>query len=137
MVLREEVYGPILEEIIYRGFLLVILENSGYNLFVSIFISSFLFGISHLRHLWEEYDDVKVSTNQILVQVGFTTFFALYNCIYFCITNNLIACILVHSSCNLFGLPNLRYLKLDDLTLKISKKYCFIPIFNFLSILLN
>lgn len=45
LIIKENLYGPILEEIIYRAIIFNILKTGGFSNQVSCYISSFLFGI--------------------------------------------------------------------------------------------
>lgn len=101
---------------------------------MSTLISSFLFGVSHLRHLWERYDEVNFSQTQVFAQFGFTTFFGLYTCLYLFITNSLLSCVILHISCNILGLPRLQYLKFENLDQSVKQSKTIIILFNYFNL---
>lgn len=112
MFFREKIYGPIVEELIYRGIIFNILNRNINNYFISSLMSSILFGLSHIRHLFEkDYHDFKADYNQIINQVKFTSLFALYSSLINFITNSIFGSIYLHMQCNYLGMPDFSYRK--------------------------
>ena len=113
MFFREKIYGPAIEELIYRGMVFNILNRSINNFFISSVLSSMFFGISHLRHLFEvDYHDFKADINQVINQMKFTTFFGLYSSFVHYITGGLFSSIALHMQCNILGMPDFSYRKI-------------------------
>jgi membrane protease YdiL (CAAX protease family) len=52
LIIKENIYGPILEEVIYRGVIFNLLKSGGFTGSQSSIISSFLFGICNLIYLF-------------------------------------------------------------------------------------
>ena len=113
LAFRELIFAPIIEELIYRSFLICFASEITDNSFNKMFISSFLFGISHLRHIYDGRP-----ANSVYFQVGFTTIFGLYANYALYLTGSIYSSIILHFYCNLVGLPRLNYLKgyVDDKT---------------------
>lgn len=116
MFFREIIYAPLIEEILYRGIIFQILNTQIDNVFYAALISSVLFGISHLRHLLEKetYEDLSITTKQVLFQVCFTTVFGLYASMVYFQTKSLLSSIILHMFCNFLGLPKFSYTQIKD-----------------------
>ena len=50
-IIKENLYGPILEEIIYRGIIFNIMKAGGFTNVQSSFISSIMFGLCKLNKI--------------------------------------------------------------------------------------
>ncbi len=77
------------EEIIYRGFLVVFLNNFFENIFISSIISMFLFLIAHIP-IWGILASIQISIWSIMLYI------------YFANTNDILALILAHSLNDIF-----------------------------------
>ena len=65
----EIIYGPLLEEFVYRGILYTLLKQAWFNGYLSAIFSSLTFSLSHFRHIFDIYfnkSDIKIfAVNQI------------------------------------------------------------------------
>lgn len=104
--IMENVYAPFLEEFMYRGIIFNILKMKNFSSLSSGFISSFLFGVSHFRHIY----DADYNIQRILFQVTYTTLFGLYSSYNYCLCNSLIGPIISHGICNTLQMPKFDYL---------------------------
>lgn len=77
------------------------------------FVSSLLFGVSHLRHLFDRYEDFSPSSAQVAFQLLFTSVFGLYSSYVYVRGNSVVSSFLLHAYCNTLGLPGFRYLRMD------------------------
>lgn len=113
----EYIYGPFLEEMLYRGILFNTFHLSGFSSVKSGLVSSMMFGISHLRHFFD-FDYHKGKLPMILFQVIYTTLFGFYTTYAYSYSGSVIAPIILHMSCNILQLPRLNYLNDEN-----AKKY--------------
>ena len=113
----EYIYGPFLEEMLYRGILFNIFHLSGFSSVQSGLVSSLMFGLSHLRHFFD-FDYHKGKLPMILFQVIYTTLFGFYTTYAYSYSGSIIAPIILHMSCNVLQLPRLNYLHDEN-----AKKY--------------
>lgn len=128
LFLIQKFYAPFIEEYLYRGILISFKVFD--NLFYNGILSSFLFGLSHLRHLFDDYSDVNVSKNQIFFQVSFTTLFGIICSCFLSITRSIYSCIIAHILCNILGLPKI--LNIDSKENEIGKTLYIIGIIMFI-----
>ncbi|GAM17074.1 hypothetical protein SAMD00019534_002490 [Acytostelium subglobosum LB1] len=106
--LRNYVVGPTVEEVVYRSAIVPILYYGGYSTRSIIIFSPLLFGLSHLHHIFPMGKKRREIIAQLLVsllQVLYTSLFGMFTALIFVRTGNLLSCILVHSFCNMMGLP--------------------------------
>lgn len=123
----EYLYGPLLEEIVYRGVIFNLLRMVEYSNIQSAMISSIIFGLSHLRHFFDyQYDSNK--KGMIIFQAIYTTLFGLYTSYAYSYSESLLAPILLHITCNYLQMPRLYYLKDDD----VSKQQRYIISFTYI-----
>lgn len=133
--------GPIVEEIIYRMVLIQFiyqfpreLETKGMlpTHFQAISISSLLFGISHLHHIWQRiiYDGLSIKNAFIIsiFQMIYTTVFGLYTGYLYLRTNSVISCFVLHVYCNLMGFPDFVSIVKDEKYGKIYTVGLFISV---------
>lgn len=113
---RNYIFAPVTEELVYTAMLLschITMDRlAGHSTRWSalLFEPSLYFGIAHLHHAWEMYQDKEYKISQIVAitffQAVYTTIFGtLSNYIYLRNGGNLWSCILLHGICNLLGFP--------------------------------
>ena len=105
----ENIYGPFLEEFIYRSILFTLLRQSGFNGYLSAFFSSVTFSLSHFRHIFDIYfnkDDIK----RLYFQSFYTLLFGLYTCYAYNYSGTIFSSIILHGICNTLQTPRLGYL---------------------------
>ena len=105
----ENIYGPFLEESIYRGLLYTLCISAGYGGVESAIISSATFSLSHLRHVFDVYFH-KSMIPSLFFQILYTFLFGIYTCYGYNYSGTIIAAILLHSICNTLQTPRLGYL---------------------------
>ncbi len=109
IVVRNYIIAPITEEFIFRGVLSAILLNC-WSIGWTITISSLMFGFAHSHHfLSQRYlnsDMRRVNAIAALEQMTYTTLFGMYASLLYLKTRFLFTPIIVHSYCNLMGLPD-------------------------------
>ncbi|OAF66581.1 hypothetical protein A3Q56_05676 [Intoshia linei] len=110
---RPEIYiknliiGPLIEEVIYRGCVFCTLLCD-YSEMKAIFISSLLFGLSHLNEfirlaIFQNFkDNLEIF---YLFKVVYTTLFGFYACKIVVKTGTILPAISAHFICNYFGFP--------------------------------
>ncbi|KAL6451765.1 RCE1 CAAX prenyl protease 2 [Candida maltosa Xu316] len=109
---RDYILGPITEELIYRGLIMMILKNNNNNNNNDTLyrLSPFLFGIAHLHHGIQLYFQGHKLMEIFIVcgfQLLYTSIFGMVSLMFYHgYMNNLWACIVLHSVCNLFGIPS-------------------------------
>ena len=111
------------EEIVFRGIVLLLLiqklPNTQKGMYLAIFISSLLFGLSHLVNLFGG-----IGLTDILLQVGYSFLMGLLWAVVYLKTKNIWWSILLHSTYNFFGLVLFRlgYVngRFDNTTLVIT-----------------
>lgn len=128
----QKFYAPFIEEFLYRGVLISFKVVD--SLFYNGIISSILFGLSHLRHLFDDYSDVTNSKEQIYFQVCFTTLFGIICSCFLSVTGSIYSCIIAHILCNILGLP--RIFKIETKENQRGKIIYLIGIIMFITILL-
>ncbi|KAK6462681.1 hypothetical protein DFJ63DRAFT_313808 [Scheffersomyces coipomensis] len=128
---RDYIFAPITEEFIFRGIILTLSPKSFIN------YTPWLFGIAHIHHGYHLYKQEKYQLKEIILtvalQLTYTTLFGyISNSIWFKY-HNLWGNILVHTICNVMGLPELvvhqtRVVNLVYYSLLIGGAYHFITI---------
>ncbi|CAH7681253.1 hypothetical protein PPACK8108_LOCUS13830 [Phakopsora pachyrhizi] len=119
-VMRNLVFGPFLEEVVFRGcfislnFLIDPIERSSNSRI--IFLCPLWFGLAHVHSFWESYQNQKISnsSNALLItiiqtcfQFGYTTVFGWYASFIYLRTGSIIATAMCHSFCNYMGFPGI------------------------------
>ena len=110
---KQYIAAPVIEEILYRGFILNFFLNSEkYTTKQSILISPLFFSLSHLHHIIKaRNEDSKIFQREVgrrIFQVWFTWIFGAYaGFIYVSSGKHLIAPILLHSYCNIIQVPSI------------------------------
>ena len=106
----ENIYGPAIEEIIYRGVLFTLFKQAGYNGIISAIGSSLTFSLSHFRHAFDIYFD-RSHIPHLFFQSFYTLLFGFYTCYAYNYSGTIFAPILLHCVCNTLQMPRLYYLK--------------------------
>ena len=108
-IFMENIYGPILEEFIYRGLLFTLLKEAGYNGIKSAIYSSLTFSLSHFRHVFDIYFSKK-EIPRLFFQSFYTLLFGFYTCYAYNYSGTIFAPILLHGICNTLQMPRFNYL---------------------------
>ena len=111
----ENVYGPFLEEFVYRGVLFTLLRHAGYGGIASSILSSLTFSLSHFRHVLDIYFH-KGMLPHLIFQSFYTLLFGFYTCYAYNYSGTIFAPILLHCVCNTLQLPRLKYLNDSSIT---------------------
>ena len=108
----EVIYGPFLEEFIYRGILFTLLKQAGFNGYLSAIFSSITFSLSHFRHIFDVYFD-KSDMKRLYFQSFYTLFFGFYTSYAYNYSGSIFSSVILHGVCNVLQLPRLNYLNYD------------------------
>jgi len=108
----EVIYGPFLEEFIYRGILFTLLKQAGFNGYLSAIFSSITFSLSHFRHIFDVYFD-KNDMKRLYFQSFYTLFFGFYTSYAYNYSGSIFSSVILHGVCNVLQLPRLNYLNYD------------------------
>ena len=108
----EVIYGPFLEEFIYRGILFTLLKQAGFNGYLSAIFSSITFSLSHFRHIFDVYFD-KSDMKRLYFQSFYTLFFGFYTSYAYNYSGSIFSSVFLHGVCNVLQLPRLNYLNYD------------------------
>ena len=108
----EVIYGPFLEEFIYRGMLFTLLKQAGFNGYLSAIFSSITFSLSHFRHIFDVYFD-KSDIKRLYFQSFYTLFFGFYTSYAYNYSGSIFSSVILHGVCNVLQLPRLNYLNYD------------------------
>ena len=111
----ENIYGPCIEELIYRGLLFTLFKQAGYHGIKSAIYSSLTFSLSHFRHIFDIYF-TKSMIPHLFFQSFYTLLFGFYTCYAYNYSGTIIAPILLHGICNTLQMPRFDYLKDDSIT---------------------
>ncbi|KAI9850129.1 MAG: hypothetical protein M1838_006064 [Thelocarpon superellum] len=109
---RNFVAGPITEEIVFRSTIIPphILAKTPPDRMV--FLTPLYFGIAHVHHFYEyklthPHTPLLPALLRVVIQFAYTSVFGFFASFVFLRTGSLPAVVLVHSFCNLCGLPRL------------------------------
>jgi prenyl protein peptidase len=119
--IRNIIFAPISEEIVFRGILVPTLflsflsnNQSPFSLVYLSSVATLWFGVAHMHHLIEKLRMGEQPMNAILI----TSFQFIYTSIFGCLagmlllcTGNIYAPIVSHMICNYVALPNLYFLR--------------------------
>ncbi|OHT17462.1 Clan U, family U48, CaaX prenyl peptidase 2-like protein [Tritrichomonas foetus] len=94
--------GPFTEEMIYRCFGCLIWKKGGMSDLSTIFLLSFLFGLSHLNKYFIEKHHIGV----YIVQVVYTTLFGWWEAFVWQKTHSYLTCVFIHTFCNYMQFPD-------------------------------
>ena len=108
----ENIYGPVIEEFIYRGILFTLLKQAGFNGYLSAIFSGITFSLSHFRHVFDVYFD-KSDMKRLYFQSFYTLLFGFYTCYAYNFAGTIFSPIILHGVCNTLQTPRLNYLNYD------------------------
>ena len=112
----ENIYAPLIEEFMFRFIVFNLLKINGHSSIKSALISSLMFGIAHLRHLF----DRTVNVNKILFQIIYTSIFGFYCCYAYTYSNNFICPTILHIICNCLQTPPFFYINDEEYPKKLK-----------------
>ena len=123
----ENIYGPFLEEFVYRGILFTLFKQAGYNGIFSSIFTSLTFSLSHFRHIFDIYFD-RSQIPHLFFQAFYTLLFGFYTCYAYNFSGTIFAPIILHGVCNTLQMPRLYYL--NDMSISKFQKnlisFCYI-----------
>jgi len=111
----ENIYGPFIEEFVYRGILFTLLKQAGFNGYQSAIFSSLTFSLSHFRHIFDIYFN-KSDIKRLYFQSFYTLLFGFYTCYAYNYSGTLLAPVVLHGVCNTLQMPRLNYLNNDEIS---------------------
>lgn len=110
---RNLVVGPFSEEFVFRSCMVPLVFCSGAGRLAAIAATPLVFGLAHLHHAIGMVRSGQVSARtaalRVLFQLGYTTVFGAYEAFVFLRTGHFVAIFLLHSFCNLMGLPSVGF----------------------------
>jgi prenyl protein peptidase len=111
---RNYVFAPITEELVFRACVLSVYQLSGASMTRMIFLSPMSFGAAHIHHAWDifnRYGRTAAAARRALLttlfQFMYTSLFGSYCCYLFIRTGSVFPPIIAHSFCNVMGLPQI------------------------------
>ena len=111
----ENIYGPLIEEFVYRGILFTLLKQAGFNGYQSAIFSSLTFSLSHFRHIFDIYFN-KSDIKRLYFQSFYTLLFGFYTCYAYNYSGTILAPAVLHGVCNTLQMPRLNYLNNDGIS---------------------
>ena len=107
---RNLVFGPISEELMFRSLLVPVFLHSPQSPTTTIFVLPLYFGIAHLHHFYEFLlthpgTPWQHALIRSIFQFSYTTLFGWYGTFLFIRTRSFVGVTLAHSFCNFMGLP--------------------------------
>ena len=107
---RNYVAGPITEEIVFRSVIVPIHILAKVQPSKIVFMTPLYFGIAHVHHFYEfrlthPHTPLLPAVLRTVFQFGFTTVFGWFAAFIYVRTGSIYLCIIIHSFCNLMGLP--------------------------------
>jgi prenyl protein peptidase len=107
--LRDLVFAPLFEEIVFRGCVCTLLLGSGWSFGVVVLCSPLLFGLAHMHHVLYKVRVLHMPLKRALLQLmgvlAYTSLFGMFASFCYLRTGHLIAAILPHMFCNMMGAP--------------------------------
>ena len=108
IVVRNYIVAPITEEFIFRAVLSAVLLDC-WSIRATLLISSLEFGFAHSHHYIFETNPLRrVSGWAAFEQMVYTSIFGMYASLLYFRSRLIVTPILVHSFCNLMGLPDIQ-----------------------------
>ncbi|KAK4053236.1 CAAX prenyl protease [Microbotryomycetes sp. JL221] len=114
--LRNFVWGPLTEEVVFRTCIVSMSSLSGMSRTQLVFVTPLYFGLAHVHHAYESYVNggrtsqaLKSSLLQTAFQFTYTTVFGWYASFLFLRTGSIVPPLLSHTFCNVMGLPPLAW----------------------------
>ncbi|ORY86254.1 hypothetical protein BCR37DRAFT_343936 [Protomyces lactucae-debilis] len=106
---RNYIAGPATEEFVFRACIIPLHFYASVKPGYIVFITPLYFGLAHVHHIYERTRQNPGQLAQAclvsFVQFTYTSIFGWYASFIFMRTGSLLACIAVHSFCNIMGLP--------------------------------
>ena len=107
---RNYVVGPITEEVLFRSAIIPLHILAKIRPSRIVLMTPLYFGIAHVHHFSEftlthPHTPLLPAILRTVFQFGFTTVFGWFAAFLYVRTGSLFLCIMVHSFCNLMGLP--------------------------------
>ncbi|KAL1746857.1 hypothetical protein HDZ31DRAFT_33264 [Schizophyllum fasciatum] len=123
---RNYVVAPITEEIVFRACIVAVYSLCGAARWKIVWGAPLWFGMAHLHHAWEAYnnlgrtaDALKRALLQTAFQFLYTTLFGAYCVDIFLLSGNIVAPVSAHVVANFMGMPMLGY---DQRTLPNNRR---------------
>ncbi|KAG2225322.1 hypothetical protein INT45_005566 [Circinella minor] len=117
---RNYVVAPVTEEFVFRSCMIAVLYQAGLPTTYLVFVSPMYFGLAHLHHAWENYNQwganikvLKLVLLSSLFQFCYTTIFGWYVSFAFLRLGSIWSPILCHSFCNIMGFPDVSDIQLQ------------------------
>ncbi|KAJ7107736.1 hypothetical protein C8R44DRAFT_885143 [Mycena epipterygia] len=111
---RNYVWGPLTEEIVFRGCVLSVYAMGGAARWKMIAFAPLVFGLAHVHHAWETYNRygrtaaaLKRAVAATLFQTAYTTLFGAHTSFLFLRTSSLVPPLVAHVFCNIMGVPQM------------------------------
>lgn len=110
--LRNLLFAPFAEEVIFRACILPPLLSAGFSPSKASWIAPLFFGVAHLHHFYIQRHSCEWNAliMGLALQWGYTTLFGAYVSHVLVRTGSLWAVVVIHSFCNYMGLPQLQFL---------------------------
>ncbi|KAJ6616346.1 hypothetical protein B0H10DRAFT_2037625 [Mycena sp. CBHHK59/15] len=112
--LRNYIWGPLTEEIVFRACVLSVYAMAGAGRGKMIAFAPMAFGLAHVHHAWETYNQygrtaaaLKRAVLTTLFQTGYTTLFGAHTSFLFLRTSSLAPPFTAHVFCNIMGVPQM------------------------------
>ncbi|KAJ7615516.1 hypothetical protein FB45DRAFT_935875 [Roridomyces roridus] len=112
---RNYVWGPLTEEIVFRGCVLAVYAMSGVSRGKMIAFAPLAFGLAHFHHARETYnrlgknkDALKRALLGALFQTAYTTVFGAHTSYLFLRTSSILPPLTAHIFCNIMGIPQIQ-----------------------------
>jgi len=111
---RNYIFGPLTEEIVFRACVLAVYHLAGLSTRKKIFLSPLSFGLAHIHHAWDVYNRFGRTRGALrraiivsLFQFIYTTLFGFHSAFLFLRTGSIYPPLISHAFCNFMGLPGL------------------------------
>ena len=101
--MRNTVIAPIVEEIVFRSYLLSVLHEFPYK----VVIAPLFFGLAHLHHYLGSKDDNRLAN--FVFQFAYTFLFGIFCSVILDRSKSIVGPILAHMFCNYMGVPVVDY----------------------------
>lgn len=110
IALRNYVFAPVAEELIFRACMLPILSPAIGEM-RAVIVCPLFFGVAHVHHLIEWYrvgdgTPFNQACVTVVIQACYTTIFGIFAGFIFVRSHHLVSLVLCHSLCNMLGLPS-------------------------------
>jgi len=112
--IKDLIFAPFLEELIYRGVIFGLFRDCGTfseSPTQCLILLPLFFAFAHIHALWRkafelERNELRVEILLSIFKVVYTQIFGFYSAYVYTATGSLWAAIILHSHCNYFGFPN-------------------------------